>query len=88
MLLSLKVRSIRLMTNNPRKIKGLEELGITVVDRIPLIIPPNPYNRFYLETKSSKSGHLLGPDGKRRLAEQMDPPVVEGMFVEPSPEDR
>jgi GTP cyclohydrolase II len=84
MLFSLKVRSIRLMTNNPRKIKGLEELGVTVADRIPLIIPPNSFNRFYLETKRSKSGHLLGPNGKRRLAEQIDPPLVEGMFEEPS----
>jgi GTP cyclohydrolase II len=84
MLFSLKVRSIRLMTNNPRKIKGLEELGVTVADRVPLIIPPNPFNRFYLETKRSKSGHLLGPNGKRRLAEQMDPPLVEGMSEEPS----
>jgi len=83
MLFSLKVLSIRLMTNNPRKIRGLEELGITVADRIPLIIPPNPFNRFYLETKHSKSGHLLGPDGKQRLVEQMDPPVIEGMSEEP-----
>jgi GTP cyclohydrolase II len=83
MLFSLKVLSIRLMTNNPRKIRGLEELGIKVADRIPLIIPPNPFNRFYLETKHDKSGHLLGPDGKQRLVEQMDPPVIEGMSEEP-----
>jgi GTP cyclohydrolase II len=79
MLFSLKVRSIRLMTNNPRKIRGLEELGVRVADRIPLIIPPNSFNSFYLETKRSKSGHLLGPGGKRRLVEQMDPTIVEGM---------
>jgi GTP cyclohydrolase II len=84
MLFSLKVRSIRLMTNNPRKIRGLEELGVKVTDRVPLVIPSNPFNRFYLETKERKSGHLLGPDGKRRLPEQMDAAFVEGMATVPS----
>ena len=79
MLFSLKVRSIRLMTNNPRKISGLEGLGMKVAGRLPLIIPANPFNRFYLETKRTKSGHLLGPDGKPRLEEQMDAPLVAGM---------
>src|SRR5271157_1472399 len=73
MLRSLKVRSVRLMTNNPRKIGGLVSLGVTVSGRIPLIIPPNQYNRFYLETKKEKSGHLL---------EQIDRPVLEGMTAE------
>jgi GTP cyclohydrolase II len=91
MLMSLKVKSIRLMTNNPRKIGGLQDLGITVSGRIPLIIPPNPYNRFYLETKKQKSGHMLGgqqdaapgvPPGFKRLAEQLDRPVLEGMSPE------
>jgi GTP cyclohydrolase II len=91
MLMSLKVKSIRLMTNNPRKISGLQNLGITVSGRIPLIIPPNPYNRFYLETKEQKSGHMLGgqqdeasaaPRGFKRLAEQLDRPVLEGMSPE------
>jgi GTP cyclohydrolase II len=82
MLHSLKVKSIRLMTNNPKKIDGLRELGIAVSDRLPLIIAPNPYNRFYLETKSARSGHLLDPSGKERLLEQIDRPVVEGMTSE------
>jgi hypothetical protein len=43
MLFSLKVRSIQLMTNNPRKIENLTQYGITVNGRIPVIIPPNPY---------------------------------------------
>jgi GTP cyclohydrolase II len=73
MLHSLKVKSVRLMTNNPKKIGGLVSLGVNVSDRIPLIIPPNKYNRFYLETKQEKSGHLL---------EQIDRPVLEGMTVE------
>lgn len=76
MLESLRVKSIRLMTNNPKKINELKAYGINITDRIPLIIPPNIYNRHYLETKEEKSGHLLG------LSEhQMDPIVVEGMLV-------
>jgi GTP cyclohydrolase II len=82
MLRSLKVKSIRLMTNNPRKIKGLTDLGVKVTDRIPLIIPPNPYNQFYLETKEYKSGHLLDLNGKEHLLEQTDRPFIEGMTDE------
>jgi GTP cyclohydrolase II len=82
MLESLRVRSIRLMTNNPRKISALEALGIPVTSRIPLIIPPNPYNQFYLETKALKSGHLMDPFGKHRLKEQSDLPIVAGMTIE------
>ncbi len=59
MLQALSVRSIRLFTNNPRKIEGLERHGVRVVDRIPHEIEPNPHNRFYLETKRRRSGHLL-----------------------------
>jgi len=61
------------MTNNPKKIGGLVSLGVKVSDRIPLIMPTNQYNRFYLETKQEKSGHLL---------EQIDRPVLEGMTPE------
>ncbi|MBI5031999.1 MAG: GTP cyclohydrolase II [Chloroflexi bacterium] len=79
MLESLQVKSVRLMTNNPRKIDSLRALGIKVTGRIPLVISPNPYNRFYLETKARKSGHLLDLDGHVRLMEQDDSPIVEGM---------
>jgi GTP cyclohydrolase II len=79
MLSLLQVRSIRLMTNNPRKIAGLEALGVRVTGRIPLVIPPNENNRFYLETKAIKSGHLFDLDGKVRPREQMDHPIVDGM---------
>ncbi len=82
MLHSLKVRSVRLMTNNPKKIGGLTDFGVKVAGRIPLIIPPNPYNRFYLQTKREKSGHLMDPQGRERLAEQLDRPVLEGMSGE------
>ena len=47
------------MTNNPHKIADLEQYGVKITERIPLIIKPNKYNRFYLETKEKKFGHLL-----------------------------
>jgi GTP cyclohydrolase II len=47
MLFSLKIRSILLMTNNPRKINDLTKNGVAVKGRIPVIIPSNPYNEFY-----------------------------------------
>lgn len=82
MLESLRVRSIRLMTNNPKKINELKAYGIQITDRIALIIPPNPYNRFYLETKAQKSGHLLDELGKEHMLEQHDRPIVFGMSEE------
>ena len=59
MLHALNVRSVKLMTNNPKKIAGLEEHGIKVTERIPHIIEPTPENIDYLQTKAEKSGHLL-----------------------------
>ncbi len=50
---------IRLISNNPVKRAGLEGYGIRIVETIPLVIPPNPYNEFYLETKATKMGHDL-----------------------------
>ncbi len=82
MLQSLKVKSVSLMTNNPRKINGLADLGIKLGERIPLIIPPNPYNEFYLKTKAAKSGHLMNFGSEVRFLEQIDRPVVEGMTLE------
>jgi 3,4-dihydroxy 2-butanone 4-phosphate synthase/GTP cyclohydrolase II len=52
---------LQVMTNNPDKIAGLEGLGFEVAERCPLIIPPNPFNRFYLETKGN-NGHQLEVD--------------------------
>ena len=82
MLDSLKVKSVRLMTNNPHKIADLTRYGINVTGRIPHIIPPNPYNRFYLETKAAKSGHLIDFAGMERLPEQSDRPALTGMTEE------
>lgn len=70
MLHSLRVGSIRLMTNNPRKVEELARYGVRIAGRLPHVIPPNEYNRFYLETKRDKSGHMLDPFGKAHLAEQ------------------
>lgn len=61
MLRSLKIRSVRLMSNNPRKIADLKFHGVEVTGRIPIVIPPNPHNARYLETKRLKAGHLLEP---------------------------
>ncbi|MFP3870365.1 MAG: bifunctional 3,4-dihydroxy-2-butanone-4-phosphate synthase/GTP cyclohydrolase II [Syntrophobacteria bacterium] len=58
-LVDLGVRKMRLMTNNPTKIVGLEGYGITITERVPIEVPPNPCNINYLRTKCSKMGHLL-----------------------------
>jgi len=78
MLRSLSIRSIRLITNNPEKIRQLAQHGVSVAGRIPHVIPPNEFNRFYLETKARRSGHLIDI-AEKRLPEQSDPVVVEGM---------
>lgn len=58
-LADLGARKLRLLTNNPRKIKGLEGYGLQVVERVPIVIRPNCKNEFYLSTKKNKLGHLL-----------------------------
>jgi 3,4-dihydroxy 2-butanone 4-phosphate synthase/GTP cyclohydrolase II len=58
-LYDLGVRSMRLLTNNPTKRAGIEGYGLSIVDRIPLSISPNPENERYLKTKASKLGHLF-----------------------------
>ena len=47
------------MTNNPNKVASLEDQGLTVVERVPLIVGGTAQNRDYLQTKADKSGHLL-----------------------------
>lgn len=79
MIHSLTVRSITLMTNNPEKIKQLAQYGVEVADREPHVIEPNEFNRFYLETKSNRSGHWIDFAGKVHFPEQSDPVVVKGM---------
>lgn len=82
MLMSMHVKSIQLITNNPKKIEDLSQHGIIVNGRIPHIMQANDHNRFYLETKALKSGHLIDMQGKEHLPEQADPPYVEGMDPE------
>ncbi len=60
----LGLQDIRLMTNNPGKMVGLEGMGLRVVERVPLEIPPNDVNRRYLCTKREKMGHLLAQAGE------------------------
>jgi 3,4-dihydroxy 2-butanone 4-phosphate synthase/GTP cyclohydrolase II len=56
----LGVRKMKLLTNNPKKIVGLEGYGLEIVERVALEIAPNPLNRNYLETKRDKMGHMIG----------------------------
>jgi 3,4-dihydroxy 2-butanone 4-phosphate synthase/GTP cyclohydrolase II len=55
----LGLTTIHLLTNNPKKIVGLEGYGLRVTKRVPIEIAPNPSNRRYLETKKKKLGHML-----------------------------
>jgi len=58
-LADLGLHTIRLLTNNPKKVIGLEGYGLKVLETLPIIASPNPYNRHYLEIKQKKMGHLL-----------------------------
>ena len=58
-LADLGVREIELLTNNPRKLVGLEAHGLRIVKRVPIHVPANRHNRRYLRTKRDKLGHLL-----------------------------
>jgi 3,4-dihydroxy 2-butanone 4-phosphate synthase/GTP cyclohydrolase II len=55
----LGVRKIHLMTNNPKKVVGLEGYGLEIVEQMPISLPPNPHNHKYLETKRTRMGHTL-----------------------------
>jgi 3,4-dihydroxy 2-butanone 4-phosphate synthase/GTP cyclohydrolase II len=58
-LADLGLKTIRLLTNNPKKIVGLEGYGLEIVEQVPIQVRPNPYNQRYLKTKREKLGHLL-----------------------------
>ena len=79
MLMTLKIESVQLITNNPKKIQQLLDYGIHVTDRVPHIMEPNDHNRFYLETKAAKSGHMIDFHGIEHLPEQSDRPYIKGM---------
>lgn len=58
-LLDLGIKSIRLLTNNPAKLVGLDGYGLNIVDRVPIVIEPGKENEFYLKVKKERMGHLL-----------------------------
>lgn len=58
-LLDLGINRFRLITNNPRKIVGLQGYGLSISGRVPMEFPPTPYNEKYLQTKHEKMGHIL-----------------------------
>jgi 3,4-dihydroxy 2-butanone 4-phosphate synthase/GTP cyclohydrolase II len=58
-LVDLGLKTIRLLTNNPKKVVGLEGYGLEIVEQVPIQVKPNPHNRKYLKTKREKLGHLL-----------------------------
>ncbi len=59
MLAHFGVKSVQLMTNNPAKVSALAKLGVVVAGRLPLVIPPNPFSKSYLETKRERMAHEL-----------------------------
>ena len=61
-LVDLGVKSMRLLTNNPKKVIGLEAYGLKLVERVPIIVPTTPENESYMMTKHLKMGHLLEPE--------------------------
>ena len=58
-LVDLGIRKLRLMTNNPCKIAGLEGYGLEITERVPIVIPPTAHDKRYLETKREKMGHIF-----------------------------
>jgi 3,4-dihydroxy 2-butanone 4-phosphate synthase / GTP cyclohydrolase II len=58
-LVDLGLKTIRLLTNNPRKVVGLEGYGLKIIEQVPIKVKPNPHNERYLKTKREKLGHLL-----------------------------
>ncbi len=61
MLAKFGITSLRLMTNNPRKISAMEKLGVAVSERVPLLVNRNAFNTSYLDTKAAKLGHMMKP---------------------------
>jgi len=69
-LLDLGLRDIRILTNNPKKIVGIDGYGLSVTEQVPLGVKPNPHNSGYLRAKRDKMGHLFPVDGEPALDEQ------------------
>ena len=62
-LVDIGVRDIRLLTNNPKKVVGVEGYGLRIVEQVPIQVEPNEFNQQYLKTKKEKLGHLLDDVG-------------------------
>ncbi|MFZ1024536.1 MAG: GTP cyclohydrolase II [Thermoplasmata archaeon] len=73
MLGTLRVQSIKILTNNPNKVLDLQRHGVRITGRIPVIVPPNTYDGPYLETKRRKLGHLLEVEQDDDLATEAPP---------------
>ena len=63
-LVDLGVRKMRLLTNNPKKMVGLDGYGLRIIEQVPIEVPPNEYNKCYLECKKLKMGHLINVDAR------------------------
>jgi GTP cyclohydrolase II len=72
MLEHLGIKSIRLMTNNPRKVKAFSEAGVNIIERVAIEVGRNPHNDGYLNTKASKLGHYLNNSTKAAITHQDD----------------
>ncbi len=68
---NLHIKSIKLLTNNPEKIKQLTDAGIKIIERLPLITEPTEFSKAYIETKAKRSGHLLGDLANTRDIEKI-----------------
>ena len=58
-MVDLGIQSMRLLTNNPKKVIGLESYGLNLVERLPIVVPTTPENERYMKTKHTKLGHIL-----------------------------
>ena len=68
---NLEIKSVRLLTNNPDKIRQLKDVGIEIDERVPLVMEPTEYNEAYLQSKHKKSGHLLGEHSTLRDVDEI-----------------
>ncbi len=75
-LADLGLSTIRLLTNNPKKIHGLEGFGLTVTEQVPITAPTNPHNARYLSTKVHKMGHVIGEYNVHVVAEDAQEPSL------------
>jgi 3,4-dihydroxy 2-butanone 4-phosphate synthase/GTP cyclohydrolase II len=83
-LAELGLSTIRLLTNNPRKMEGIESYGLTVVEQVPIEVPPNDENRRYLAAKREKLGHLLGVSPKlHHQGVRLEPEALEPEVLSP-----